>query len=350
MELATGTEPRDEFYAFEIMAAVNKILKDIMLVKPGENVVITTDTKSDFRLVVPTAQAAYAMGATPTIVWYQAMPHGAMDPPAPAGAALQKADVFIEYTSAYILYSDTQRLAREAGARYGSFGEMDVELIVDTVGKVNYPLMLKLGDKLVELSNTAKEVRITDPSGTDLVCEMRGSKAEQWGGLGDKPGAEVMLGGQTGWLPTEESEPTINGTLVFDGMVYPPAEVGVLRSPVTLKIEKGRIVEVTGNDAPAIKSYLAGFNDPNMYRVAHYTYGFNPGVTKPSGRVNTDERVFGSSCHGFGSRFDRKAAGHFDGVTLKPSFYLDGKAIEIEGKYVHPELVAICKEMGIPGY
>lgn len=76
---------------------------------------------------------------------------------------------------------------------------------------------------------------------------------------------------------------------MFDGMVYPPAEVGVLRSPVTMKIVGGRIVGVTGGtEAGLVENYLAGFNDPNMYYVAHLSYAFNPGVTKVTGRINQD--------------------------------------------------------------
>ena len=44
------------------------------------------------------------------------------------------------------------------------------------------------------------------------------------------------------------------------------------------------------------------------------------------------------------------AAAHTDGSILNPSIYLDGVAIEEEGTYVHPELVRICRELGVAGY
>ena len=52
-----------------------------------------------------------------------------------------------------------------------------------------------------------------------------------------------MLGGQATWCPVEE---TINGTLVFDGALYPPAELGKLNSPVKLTIKDGVVTKIEG--------------------------------------------------------------------------------------------------------
>jgi leucyl aminopeptidase (aminopeptidase T) len=41
---------------------------------------------------------------------------------------------------------------------------------------------------------------------------------------------------------------------------------------------------------------------------------------------------------------------HTDGVICMPSVWLDDVKIEDEGRYVHPELVELCREMGVDGY
>ncbi len=113
----------------------------------------------------------------------------------------------------------------------------------------------------------------------------------------------------------------------------------------------GRIVEILGGtEASMVEAYFASLDDPNMYRVAGYVYGFNPGVTKITGRLNQDERFFGCVCFEFGASATRVAAGDFNGVTMRPSVWLDEVEIEREGRYVHPDLVAICRQMRIPGY
>jgi hypothetical protein len=35
---------------------------------------------------------------------------------------------------------------------------------------------------------------------------------------------------------------------------------------------------------------------------------------------------------------------------LNPTVHLDGKAMEVDGKFVQPALKALCERMRIPGY
>jgi leucyl aminopeptidase (aminopeptidase T) len=348
MEFMLGTEPRREYYAFEVAAAAQKMLAEIMLVKPDENVVITADTQSDWRVVEATAQAALCLGAHPTVVWYETRPRAQMEPYSPVSAAVQAADVWIEYAVQYILYTDARRAACEKGCRYAAFGALDVDALVRTIGRVAYPTMLALGGKLVALTQDTKAYRITTALGTDLTCDNQGVEVSQSGRLGDEPGASVMLGGQISWLPQESS---VNGTIVGDGMVWPPDDVGIVREPVTLHIEAGRITSIEGStEAGILRGWLDSLEDPNMMRIAHYSYGFNPGVTRFTGRVAEDERVFGVFDFGFGGWMDRPAASHFDVVITAPTILADEVEIERDGKYVHSELVDFCRGMGVAGY
>ena len=45
-----------------------------------------------------------------------------------------------------------------------------------------------------------------------------------------------------------------------------------------------------------------------------------------------------------------KSASNTDGIVLNPTIILDGKIVEKEGKYVHPELIKICKGLNVGGY
>lgn len=83
MELLLGYESRPEYYSFEMAKAARKFVEQIMLVKPGEHVVITADTGSDSRVVNATAQAVYAADASPIVMWYERRPNPEMEPPPP---------------------------------------------------------------------------------------------------------------------------------------------------------------------------------------------------------------------------------------------------------------------------
>jgi leucyl aminopeptidase (aminopeptidase T) len=347
MELAVGTEPRPEYSSFELAAAARKLVEDVMLTKPGENVVITADSMSDARVVNATANAAFAMGAIPTVVWYPTGKSACIDPPAPVGGAIERADVWIEYAVAYILYSKPFQQALANGARYICLTGMDVDMMVRTIGKVDYLEMIELGELLRTSLEQAKHVEVTSPAGTKLVAEHKDTVVRQSGRLADEKGKAIMLGGQIAWGPVFES---INGVLVFDGALWPPMELGLLRNPVTLIIEKGLVKRVEGGtEARIFEQWLASYDHPAMYHLAHYSLGFNPGVLRPTGRIVEDERVFG--CMEFGVGQTRAGApSHTDGIVLNPTIILDGKAMEVDGVYTDPEARRLCRELGVPGY
>ena len=354
MELALGTEPTAGYLSLEVARAARKLVEEVMLVRPGEQVLVTVDTAGDIRVAEEVAQAAYAAGAVPTLVRYHTSPTAVVEPPGPVAGAAARAQVWIELAVAYVLHTRAYREALAAGCRYVCLAGMDVDMLVRCVGRVDYPAMLVLGETLRKLVGAADQVRVTSPAGTDIIGYNRGRRVRHSGKLADTPGEPIMLGGQISWCPVEEP---IAGRLVFDGALWPPMELGKLGSPVTLTVERGVITEVSGGlEAQVFRRWLDSFADPNMYRLAHYSLGFNPGVSRPTGRIVEDERVFGCIEMGIGSQgvqiggLTWQAASHTDGIVLSPSIYLDGEPLEVDGRYVHPEVVAACRRLGVPGY
>jgi leucyl aminopeptidase (aminopeptidase T) len=349
MVLAVGTEPRGEYLLLELAAAARKLVEVAMPVRSGEQVVITADTSSDERVVRATAQAAYVMGATPTVIWYQTLPNPCQDPPPPVARALTAADVWIEYAVTYTLYSSAHREAIAAGCRYFCLPGMDVDMMVRTIGKVNYRLLEEVGSALYELSHEAEEIHITSPAGTDLRVhtDPDAPPAFTQMGAGEGRGYSQMLAGQS-WF--QELADTFHGTLVFDGAIWPPAELGLLKNPVRLTVEEGHVVRIDGGaEARVFRRWLEGFHDPSMLLVDHSCYGFNPGVTRLTGRILEDERLFGCMQFGIG-RTRMGAPSHTDGIVTNPSVWAGEVCLEDEGVYVHPRVVELCRSMGVSGY
>src|SRR3712207_2909799 len=102
MEVTNRIESRPKYLSFEVAVGARKLVEEIMLVRPGEHVVVTGDSSTDRRVADATAQAVAAAGATPTIVWYETRPTSAMEPPKPVA----NADVWIEFSLAYIMHSE----------------------------------------------------------------------------------------------------------------------------------------------------------------------------------------------------------------------------------------------------
>ncbi|MFV2043485.1 MAG: hypothetical protein ACC700_09675 [Anaerolineales bacterium] len=354
MSPAIGTESTEKYMSFELTRGARTLVEEVMLAKPGEDLVITADTASDWRVVEATAKAAYAAGVTPTVVWYESRSTSGIEPPAPVAGAVRQADIWIEYAVAYTLYTPAFFAALENKVRYICLTGMDTDMMVRTIASVDYPKVIDLSHVLGRLVGQANQIRVTSPAGTDLSATLGGRKIRYSGKLADTAGEPIMLVGQITWNPIED---TIKGTLIFDGAVWPPPELGKLNAPIRLTIEKGCVAKVEGgHEAKVLGRWFASFDNSNIYRLAHYSLGFNPGVTSITGRIVEDERVFGGIEFGIGTQGKQigglgwDAGGHTDGVVLNPSIYLDGEAIEEEGHYVHPDIVAACRALGVEGY
>jgi len=354
MELNLGIEPRSEYLSLEVAKGAMTLVKDVMLIQPGENVVVSCDTSSDKRIVDAVAGAVYAIGGVPTVITYATAETACMEPPAPVAAAVAKADVWIELSFAYIMHSAAFRAAMDFGTRYICLTGMDVEMMVKCISKVDYNAMIEMGEYIKSVLEKVDEVVVKCANGTDLKAYNRGRGIRHSGQKATRKGYPIMLGGQISWCPIEE---TINGTLVFDGAIWPPAQISKLTSPVKLTFKEGRVINIEGGgEAKVFESWLKNFDDPNMLRLAHYSMGFNPGVTRTTGRIVEDERVFGCMEFGIGNQGKAimgafwTAASHTDGTLTRPTMILDGKVFEENGVYKEEKVRQYCKQLGVAGY
>ena len=345
--MSIGTESLPSYYAIELGHAAHRLVTEVRPVQPGQQVLITGDTQSDMRVIEAVAGAVMAAGGIPTVVWYATLPQPMMNPPVPAAAAMAAAEVWIDFSVAYQLYSPAYNEAIRNRCVYVCLTGMDVDMLVRTIGKAPYAPMKAMAEWLYSRSQAAKKVHVTNPAGTDLWMEIDLAGDPFWEPPSPDIGFSQMLGGQSGlWAYRESYE----GSLVFDGCIWPPAEIGILQAPVHLTIEKGYIKKIEGGyQADLFANYLEEAHNPLAYLMEHTCYGFNPGVTRPSGRILEDERVFGCMQFGIGA-YPLGSPVHTDGVCLNGSVWLDDEQIMDKGRYVHPELVELCRQMGVSGY
>ena len=358
MEMAIGVEMRDEYKRLEVAKGALKLVRDFMLVKPGENVVINYDTCIDERVVRALANAVYAIDGIPSVIY---TPTGTgfyaeSNPPAPLAAAVCATDVWIEMAYAPIMHGAAYRQAVDVnGARYLCATGLDVEMLVNLIANVDIDKVIELGEYFRAKLEATSEIVVTTKRGTNLKGKMGGRKVRHSGIKAKEKGYPVMMPGQTSWCPVEES---IEGTLIFDGALFPPENIGPLKNQIILELIAGRIVDIRGDgpEAKIFKDWIDSFNDPNMYRLAHFSQGFHPGVHKITGRIVEDERVFGSMEFGIGSQGIKiggahwNAASHTDGIMLNPTIILDGQILEEDGIYLDAKARELCAALGVAGY
>ena len=333
----------------ELYEAALKTVKLLANVKPGEKVLVLSDTAIDRKMLEYVAAAAHAVGGEAALLIYKTQKEVDMEPPGHVAAAMRGSDVIISFPLMYILHTKAYIEALKAGARILELTGMDPEMMIRLIGKVDYEAMCKLGDKLRELTAKARKVKVKTSKGTMLEFENDPKRPVYHNdGIVKERGIYKPLGGQISWAPVEE---TINGVMVVDGFIWPPDELGVLGREVKLVIRNGRIVEVIGGrEAEIFRKWLASFNDEKMYYVAHASWGFHPNA-RLRGIPLEDERVYGGIEFGFGSQSPKfkgkvgSAKAHTDVSILNPTVYFDGEVVVKNGRFVHPELVELDRKL-----
>jgi leucyl aminopeptidase (aminopeptidase T) len=346
MVFKLGVEPRNDFYELELSNAAHKLVTELRPAA-GKQVLITADSSSDMRVAKATAAAVYTVGGVPTLISYHTLDEPMMEPPKPVFGAAQHADIWYNFSVAYQLYSPAYHAAVEKGCIYVELTGMDVDMMVRTIGRVDYRPMDEMKRWLYQESQKVETVRVTTELGTDLRMTIDKAGDKFWEDPPAEEGFGQMLGGQSGFMAYRES---YEGVLIFDGTIWPPSEIGLLRTPVKLTLEGGYIKKFEGGvEATTFERWLTDFDHQEAFLMDHACYGFNPGVASPTGRILEDERVFGCMQFGIGAA-ELGSPAHTDGVVLNPSVWLDDVQIEENGRYTHPDLIDFCRRMGASGY
>jgi len=344
-----------KLYEFEMARAADEIVRELVKVKPGETFVLTADTGSDEDVVNATARAIYAVGGKPMVIW-MATPPGpgrmvdAFLPSEALKGALVKANCWIEFNTQYILYSEISEYVQRNNKELRTLCLpcMHTDVFVRLFAHTDHAKLRVYLDKVRDMIEGTKHVRMTSPAGTDVEFDNNPKHpVYSRNGYADTPGTH-QLAGMIAWAPELDS---INGVIVTDGSLVP--QFGVVEEPVSIYLEKGVITKVTGGrQATEFEQYLRSFNHPQMLRPAHTCVGFHPN-TKLTGQIGEDERIWGGSQWGFGSIGTHlippdgiPAPSHIDCTCLNTSVYLDGKQITDKGVVIDPLLKEMAKVLG----
>jgi len=347
-----GTERQYPTYKWmELARSADFLCRNILEIRPGENVVLYADTATDPRVVQATSAAAHTIGAKVTTVWYETKGDIDLPPPEPVEAAVLAADMVIEFAVAYLVHSAMWHKARQKGVEMKCLTGMNADMMVRCIDPDVYPKMQEFGEAYRKVASRAKDtVRVTNRAGTDFTCKAMTPEeiAELMRRRGIKPGVKRrggMLGGQGG---LNANAKTMNGTLAFDGAFWPPSEVGALKEPIEMKVEDGLVTEIVSDhhEARIVKNWFAHFYDPDAYNILHVSTGYNPGVKRITGDIVEDERVFGCVEVGIGLASPTLAC-HTDGIIINPSIWVDGELIEDTGIFVEPKLKKLAKGLGM---
>jgi 2,5-dihydroxypyridine 5,6-dioxygenase len=317
----------------EMMPGAMKAVAQCAAVKPGENVVIACDTNK-LRLAEALAAAAYAVGGVPTITAFPPTGAHGRQVPEPVVGACAKADVYFLPTSWSMTHTDARIAAQQNGARGATMCEVTEDCLATGGILADFEAADRLGRRIGSLMETATEIRLTTPSGTDMRAKISNRPVQYETGLFREPG-------QFGALPNSELnispvEGTSEGVFIGDVRVM---GYGVIRDePITIEVKDGEVSKISGGKAADyLRATLASFNDRSAYNLAEFAVGLNP---EARGYATNLEGLgkLGFAHHGIGSSYaiggNVKAPCHIDVIYKDASLEIDGALVLDKGEFI----------------
>ncbi len=297
-------------------------------VREGEQVLIVTDpTMERFAAVVK--RAATEAGASVTVAVMPVNRADGNEPPAPVANAMPEADVIFSPVQVSITHTRAMRAALDSGARA-------ILMTAYTDDIMNSPALLQTDfagqvhvcHRIGQAFTDGNHLRLTSPQGTDLQFSIEGRVANVLtnipdpGQLAPVPDIEVNVVPVTG---------SSEGVLIFDASV-PYLGIGILEDPITCRVERGSIVEMTGGEvADRLRAHLESFGDPACFNVAELGVGLNP-KARLTGEMLEDEGVLGTIHIGIGTSLtlggEVMAPTHYDLLMWEPTIEVDGRVVQ----------------------
>lgn len=303
---------------------LSDVLRTALGIEKNETVLIITDDNK-LEIAGKIQDAVRELSHEVMVIKMKPRDHHAQEPPEAITAAMQKVDVVIAPTTMSLTHTEARKKACEKGARIATMPGITMEMLEKGGMTADYRQVRVTSDRITELLNRGKTVRIETDSGCDFQADINGRKAKSDSGIFKKGDGGNLPAGESFIAPMEGKS---RGKLVFDASF---GGVGVLEDPIIIHIEDGRAKKVEGDNGRLgefFKKYINGDN------VAEIGIGTNPNA-KVIGNVLEDEKVLGTVHVAFGDNHtfggDTRAEIHLDGIIREPTLYIDNKKIMDHG-------------------
>ena len=259
----------------------------------------------------------------------------------PAIEALKSADLVVD--TMFLLFSKEQLEIQAAGTR--------VLLCIEPVEHLREmfptPGLRERVEHGEQLLSTASQLRFTNEYGTDVVYDLGAYPVITQYGYTDTPGRWDHW--PSGFLFTGGRDDGVNGKVVLapGDIILPFKEY--IRTPIELVIENGRIEQISGEiDADLLRDYMASFNDPKAYGIAHIGWGmletarWNALATDKRGIAMHPRSFYGNVLFSTGPNQELGGKNdtlcHVDIPMRNCSLFLDDRPIVVDGDVVVDEM------------
>ncbi len=302
------------------------VLETCMAVKPGEVVLVITDTATHPSIARTFYDRAVELGCDPILMTMEPREVHGQEPPKVVADAFAAADVVLAPTSKSLTHTQARINANKAGVRTATLPGISLEMMESGGITADFLAIRDTAFKLRSRLGSVNEVKITTGLGTDIVFNVEGCDWRVDHGICHEPGSSSNLPAGEVFVAPKGG----NGVFVVDGSM---SGLGILDSPLTIKIEDGQATDVSGESSGKFIEMIDSVGPPGR-NLAELGIGINP-AAHLIGNVLEDEKVAGTVHVALG---DNSAFGgnvvagiHLDGIITRPTVYLDGEPMQLPG-------------------
>jgi leucyl aminopeptidase (aminopeptidase T) len=261
------------------------VLETCMAVKPGEVVLIITDTATHPSIASALYDRAVELGCDPILMTMEPREVHGQEPPKVVAEAMAAADVVLAPTSKSLTHTQARLNANEAGVRTATLPGITLEMMESGGISADYLAVRDTAFDLKSRLDGVKEVRITTDLGTDIVFEVEGCDWRVDHGICHEPGSSSNLPAGEVFVAPKGG----NGIFVVDGSM---GGLGILDSPLTIKVEDGQATDIKGESSGKFIEMIDSVGPPGR-NLAELGIGINP-EAHLIGNVLEDEKVAGT--------------------------------------------------------
>src|SRR5690606_33944563 len=277
---------------FDLMFGARRLVSHCASVQPGEQALVVSDTATDPSLAEALARALREVGAETSVITTDQAKTDSGEPSPAVAAAMLASDVVFTLVQVSITHTEATKAVCAKGGRVAALTQWVPEMMAGGGIAADFRAIEPTVMRMAAIWDAGSVVRVTNAAGTDMTLDIRGRLGTPHAKTG------VVRPGTFHPIPDIESPVspvTGSGTIVCDASI-PYLGIGVLTEPVTLKVEDGRVVSITGGEAAdRVRAAWESMNDPDVYHLAEIGIGMNP-ECRLTGRMLDDEGV-ASTCH-----------------------------------------------------
>lgn len=314
--------------------AIEHIIKECGNLKHNEKLLILFDSSTEEIARLFEESSRKVTQAVNILKIEDATVHGS-EPGEEVKQAMLASNLIICLTKMSLAHTQARLEAFNKGVRFLSMPDYSFEVLSDPSIMVDYKAKEPITKAITTLLDRGTSVKIISEDNSELNMNIKKRMGNCCPGfvdasnlLGSPPDIEVNI------APIENQT---SGKVLINGSITCP-EIGLLKDPVLLDIQDGRIVNFLSNNktqVDTLKKVMDAVNDTKAYIVGELGIGLNDRA-RLTGNMLIDEGAAGCIHLGFGSNYTiggaNKVSFHLDFVMKNASLYIDEALIIDRGK------------------